>query len=904
MSQIALLAAAFAGASACTSRHDSSDLPSPEPRPAESFAAVAEQCAMVTSIEVVHRVNGSPVTDRVRLTDEVGADAAMALRSFQVAANYFGAANIISSRPISQVQCFPQTSAVTGPIVKLSDPPLGLCADANGVIDCTLPQPSHTYDYTGTESCSFTNYTEATSVSCTDSSAIVTRHGDVVLTVNTANLRNEMLARTQALRALVGDANVVTNFHFDIVVTPDQQASIVGNEAYATIAQQIKQASENGQPLPDIQQILHNLPQPPTNVQFYRELLRAYQIKLDRLSLLAQVTNGELLSSQQVNAFFQLFVNKSRLVDQLNVDHSASALNQAAGILNDTITQLATTDRSSTIYNQVKSGAQSMLEAHTSNGVFDPDHKIDFVVPNLYQSLTDADLEKRLVSSDMLNDLNQQLQRSDGRRRAHDMTGPLKMMQPALQSGDMDTVWRLYDQVKATEFFFDHTDPAGTSYDVHLTPAAQAMFNITVLPTSAKSVEVINIINETADFNAATGKVTVDYYANISINLRSALSTDDSYRALYHTEESWGTLSFLKNAGGAVLAGALVELGLEAAGIIDVVGAGWTGVDAIAAHLKAGLANWHQTMDAVLQEGLDTLRRWPNMPPEEGAELVARVAGKILQTIPPEVIASGRFQEAMEAGVRLYCDQASRGLALIEHSGVHLSPDAAVELVKQLDGVGITDIDESIEIADALDDAMPCNMVGTVVGSLNAAASTLTAAEKPNCNDKQIAERFQGFKAQAGKMGVTDPREVKDLMESSEAIGHPGRIDPGKLDDVELPFAQKLIERDGGVLVGPVRKGREAIDGFYAGHPMQLKSLTTDKLRNILDYVGQAEAKVIKFKFSGVDLYIRCEAVTRNALLAEIQLDGLASITLEGRLSSMHFLTAGGWIDIVGGVIR
>src|ERR1051325_997221 len=99
----------------------------------------------------------------------------------------------------------------------------------------------------------------------------------------------------------------------------------------------------------------------------------------------------------------------------------------------------------------------------TSQGVFDPDKTVDFVVPNLHQFLTSQDLDNRLASSEMLIELNEQLRQSGGAQRVRDMAPALKMMVPALQTGDKDTLWRLYDQVQATEFFFDHTDATGTS---------------------------------------------------------------------------------------------------------------------------------------------------------------------------------------------------------------------------------------------------------------------------------------------------------------------------------------------------------------------------------------------------------------------------------------------------------
>jgi hypothetical protein len=108
------------------------------------------------------------------------------------------------------------------------------------------------------------------------------------------------------------------------------------------------------------------------------------------------------------------------------------------------------------------------------------------------------------------------------------MAGPIGLLALALANDDMERVWRLYDQVQATEFFFDNSDPAGTSYDVHLTPDAQAMFNIQAEPNSAIAYEVINLLNETADYNAQTGRVTIDFKAIITINARQALSVNDS----------------------------------------------------------------------------------------------------------------------------------------------------------------------------------------------------------------------------------------------------------------------------------------------------------------------------------------------------------------------------------------
>ena len=876
----------------CGSQRDSIG-GAPPPTQVTSEAVVPEQCQPVTFIEVIHRVNGSNITDRLRLTDDAAAAPALALRSFQIAANHYGTDNVVSSRPITQVQCFPMQTAVGKQVVAPDPPNASVCVNWQDIQSCTQVTPSHTYDYGSTETCTASVLPQAMTMNCEDSGVIVTRNGDVVLTINTQALRNDIAARTQALRRLVGDANVLTNIHFDVVITPQQQASIVGNSGFNSIAQAIQQAANAGQPLPDIQQLLRDLPDPPVNVDFYNQLQKAYQIKQERLGMLAQITNGALLSASQVNAFYASFVGKSKLVDKLDVQHTDASLSQAASTINDTIDQLATTDPLSSIYNQVKAGAQSVLDAHTSQGVFDPDKTVDFVVPNLHQFLTSQDLDNRLASSEMLIELNEQLRQSGGAQRVRDMAPALKMMVPALQTGDKDTLWRLYDQVQATEFFFDHTDATGTSYDIHLTPEAQAMFNITVSPTSAKAYEVINVLNEAASYDALTGKVTANYRAIIILNTRSALATDDLYRAMYHTEESWGVLSYLKNAAAGVVAAALADLGIEATGIIDIIGAaGWTGVETIFDHLSAGIVNWHQVMDIVLQQGVDVIRSWPGMTPEQAADLVARIAGDIASSLPHDLTAD-QLQQAIERAVRTYLDKAAKGLEIINHSHVPLDPDAAVELVKQLEPYDITTTDEILEAADALDDDMPCDIVGTFSGA---------SPTKPKCTKEQIRARRQQFEARARQLGFTTPEDAKDLMKSSEKVLFPDIV-PNALNADEYSFAQRIVDREGGVLVGARGTNRAAIDGFYKGFGMQLKVTTTDKIDNMLQNVGVAWAKAANVR--DVDLYIRCELFTREQIIAAMP--GRFTVDhylLDGRIRSAHFLTANGWLDLLHGVIQ
>jgi hypothetical protein len=897
----ALVAIGCAAGISCSTHDSNPELP-PGIAEAEHLVAVVEQCKRVTFIEVVHTVNEVAVTDRLRLTDEANEDAALALRSFQVAADHFGTANVLSSRPISQIDCYPTAPAAARSVVKRGATGSSLCVSYDGVLDCTSTTPSHSYTPPSLETCNVNSYHDAVSLSCADSSAIVTRHGDVVLTVNTEALRADALARTQVLRRLVGDANVITNFHFDIAITPDQQAAVIGNSDFANLNAQVRQASQAGQPLPDIGAILRGLPNPPTNVDFYAQLTNAYKTKLERLDLLAKFTSGALLSPQQVNAFYQNFVVKSRLVDQLDVEHSASSLNQAATILNEAIGQLASTDRSSTIYNQVKAGTQSLLDAHTCKGVFDPDHTLDVVVPDLYQSLTDDNIEKRLIASQRMIDFNEVIRQNPGApERAAMLAGPIGLIALALADDDMERAWRLYDQVEATEFFFDNTDPSGTSYDVHLTPEAQAMFNIQAEPNSAIAYEVINLLNETADYDTQTGRVTVDYRAIITINARQALSTNDLKRALYHTEESYGILNFLKTAAPAFLGGALKQFGSTVTGVLYTAAAFWSDPEAFVDHLKSAVVNWRQTLDIVLQEGVDVIHRWPNMTVEEKSELLGRLATEILLSLPDKAKQAGRLDEAIREAAKLHLEKAARGLAVVERSGVALSREAAVELLKRLEHHEINAIDDIVRVADAIDDALPCDLVG---------ASSLRSRSgvKLPCNVTQIASAFEHLAARAQQMGFTAADDLSDLMQSRSIRALPGQVVERVMDEAEKAFSRDIVGHSGGTLVGNRDRIRKAIDGFYRGEPIQLKTHTSTDWSTIRRAIVDTQVKATEEGITGIRMYQKLVNATKSDLLYRLghPTQGWLSLaTPGGAIRSLDFLTSDGfWVHIEDGVVR
>ena len=206
---------------------------------ANGSVAGADECHAVTSIEIVHRTGSSTTTSTVRLAPGASADPNQALRAFQRAADHFGQENIVSSRPIRTVQCMeaesPNDLARASAVSILGSE---LCVLDDEVYSCEA-LPGDGFDYGEGTNCSVFDMGEALSYTCDYSGLIISDQGDVVITVNSANIQAEVLARTQALRRLLGDANVLTNFHFNIVLSPDQEAALVSNDSFAEVADEI-----------------------------------------------------------------------------------------------------------------------------------------------------------------------------------------------------------------------------------------------------------------------------------------------------------------------------------------------------------------------------------------------------------------------------------------------------------------------------------------------------------------------------------------------------------------------------------------------------------------------------------------------------------------------------------------
>ncbi len=729
---------------------------------ANGSVAGADECHAVTSIEIVHRTGSSTTTSTVRLAPGASADPNQALRAFQRAADHFGQENIVSSRPIRTVQCMeaesPDDLARASAVSILGSE---LCVLDDEVYSCEA-LPGDGFDYGEGTNCSVFDMGEALSYTCDDSGLIISDQGDVVITVNSANIQAEVLARTQALRRLLGDANVLTNFHFNIVLSPDQEAALVSNDSFAEVADEIRRAAELGHPLPDIQELLAGLPEEPTNMAFFEQLEKAYELRQQRLELLGKITTGAQLSPQQVNAFYENFVGRSRRIDELVVERSAASLAQAADLIDQTLAQLMSADPASTIFEELKALASALVDAHTQQGVFDPEGVVR-VVPNLYQHLTDEDLIKRMLAGERLIAFNELLRQGPDPTDVEQMEQYLEALawrlgQMADGDWEWDEVYHIYDQVLATEFFIENGDPTGTIYDVHLTDDAASMFDITVEPGSAVDYDVIVLLNEVAEYHRATGQVSVNYQAIIGVNARAALATPDVIRQLYHTQEAYNWFDVATGFVGGVVNG----FGDMATGIIHVVAHPVATYEGIV----AAVTNWEETLAVVWQQGAEMIHRWPNMTPQEKADFMGRVAAEVIAGLPAKARQAGRIGEAAQDAARLHLDKANLGLRIIEQTGVPLTASAATELVKRMERLGATTVNDIIDIADDIDDLVPCDIVGGVSPGLSAPGIMV----EPPCSAAEVAEIINKLTSLAQTLGATTDAEIADFVVLSSRV--------------------------------------------------------------------------------------------------------------------------------------
>ncbi len=150
-------------------------------------------------------------------------------------------------------------------------------------------------------------------------------------------------------------------------------------------------------------------------------------------------------------------------------------------------------------------------------------------------------------------------------------------------------------------------------------------------------------------------------------------------------------------------------------------------------------------------------------------------------------------------------------------------------------------------------------------------------------------------------MGVSIEEEMKDLLASRGIKSAPGKLFRKNLDDTELTFAQEIVDAKGGMLIGPIQKNKPAIDGFYGGHPMQLKEVT-----GAIDRVNAAirDAETNAKNYRSLDVYVRALGFTRAQILTFVQFSVIPRRTLGGIIHAIDILTADGWVHVEGGIVR
>jgi RHS repeat-associated protein len=124
-----------------------------------------------------------------------------------------------------------------------------------------------------------------------------------------------------------------------------------------------------------------------------------------------------------------------------------------------------------------------------------------------------------------------------------------------------------------------------------------------------------------------------------------------------------------------------------------------------------------------------------------------------------------------------------------------------------------------------------------------------------------------------------------------------GTVVQNQLSATEKAFAEKIVAKEGGTLIGQTVRNQPGIDGTLNGVPISLKQ-TQGGLGAVLKHASTAEAKAARAGYSGVHLFIEAPNVESATLLDFASRGPLSSIPRQGTISEITVFTRNGWVTI------
>ncbi len=98
--------------------------------------------------------------------------------------------------------------------------------------------------------------------------------------------------------------------------------------------------------------------------------------------------------------------------------------------------------------------------------------------------------------------------------------------------------------------------------------------------------------------------------------------------------------------------------------------------------------------------------------------------------------------------------------------------------------------------------------------------------------------------------------------------------------------------------MGPPRRSFPGIDGWLNNQPISLKGTVSKSPVSVLRNVSQAEAEASAAGYSGVEVFVKAENVTKKVMLDFIQKGPLREIPRQGTISAITIECQDGWIRI------
>jgi hypothetical protein len=401
---------------------------------------------------------------------------------------------------------------------------------------------------------------------------------------------------------------------------------------------------------------------------------------------------------------------------------------------------------------------------------------------------------------------------------------------------------------------------------LRLTGNAAAEFGEGLLPDTFVGYQTIRLLNEA--FNKplipfAEYPAIRDYYRILFKSVGTGVRSLGDF--LVQVEVGYGLIDHTSHFMGGMVH--------NLAGYSDLAELALVPVGDLAGSLALAIYNYEDSWNAIAGSMATEWNLVKNcQSANRNNESCAYILGKYATDIAGVILGG---VQGIKAGTALI-KEASEAVAQAQ-----ISKLARMQKVAQT--MGIEDGPQFVEFLDDVNRVIPC--------------------PGRNCGAGQDLANAVEVLDNAHLIGIKDHENVISLASSNIKALPPGmarRLDPRALEPKELVFANEILDHRSGNLVGTLKPNEPGIDGFYNGHPFQMKEIESADPRAVLRNTTKAVSSAVQAGYKGIDLFVKAPLISLDEM-QKFALNGpLARIPNEGIIRSIDILTKDGWFRITG----